>query len=384
MSDSDEVQALPGAAETGGDAEIDIRKAMKKALATRPGMDFNEEYEPNIEQYLHDLPQEVKRRILALKKLQVEVTHLEHKFFTEMQALEEQYLQLYLPLFEKRNAITSGAYEPTDEECKLNIRKDEALNADMEKLAIKTDSGDAAEVAGIPGFWFKIITNVEMLADMVEENDVPILKHLVDIKVETTTEPSGFKLHFHFTPNEWFNDTVLTKAYTMKCEVDEEDPFSFEGPEIVRCVGHQIDWKKGKNVTVKVIKKKQKHKQRGSVRTITKTVTAPSFFNFFTPPDFPDEEEELDEEVQIRITNDFEIGQYIRERIIPHAVLFYTGEALEDEDDDDDYDDGESEEESEGEEEEEEDEAPNTRAGNAQPKGQQRRKPGKNASQQQE
>lgn len=48
--------------------------------------------------------------------------------------------------------------------------------------------------------------------------------------------------------------------------------------------GTVIEWKKGKNVTVKTIKKKQKHKSKGSVRTVTKTVQNDSFFNFFNPP----------------------------------------------------------------------------------------------------
>lgn len=46
-----------------------------------------------------------------------------------------------------------------------------------------------------------------------------------------------------------------------------------------------INWTKGKNVTLKTIKKKQKHKGRGTVRTVTKTVPNDSFFNFFTPPE---------------------------------------------------------------------------------------------------
>lgn len=46
-----------------------------------------------------------------------------------------------------------------------------------------------------------------------------------------------------------------------------------------------IDWTKGKNVTLKTIKKKQKHKGRGTVRTVTKTVPNDSFFNFFSPPE---------------------------------------------------------------------------------------------------
>ena len=37
---------------------------------------------------------------------------------------------------------------------------------------------------------------------------------------------------------------------------------------------------------------------------------------------------------QALLTADFEIGHYIRERIVPRAVLFFTGEALEDEGDD--------------------------------------------------
>jgi len=49
----------------------------------------------------------------------------------------------------------------------------------------------------------------------------------------------------------------------------------------VRCT---IDWKKGKNVTVKVVKKVQKHKGRGTKRTVMKTVQNDSFFNFFAPP----------------------------------------------------------------------------------------------------
>lgn len=47
----------------------------------------------------------------------------------------------------------------------------------------------------------------------------------------------------------------------------------------------EIDWKNGKNVTVKTIKKKQKHKGRGTVRTISKQVANDSFFNFFSPPE---------------------------------------------------------------------------------------------------
>ena len=46
-------------------------------------------------------------------------------------------------------------------------------------------------------------------------------------------------------------------------------------------------------MTVKVIKKRQKHKSKGSVRTIEKKVKADSFFNFFDPPAVPTPEGKL-------------------------------------------------------------------------------------------
>merc|ERR1719468_927794 len=88
--------------------------------------------------------------------------------------------------------------------------------------------------------------------------------------------------------------------------------------------------------------KKQKHKNKGNVRTITKQVKADSFFNFFAPPEVPDDPKaEVDEETQALLTADFEIGHYINERIVPRAVLYFTGEALEEDSDYDQDDDDE-------------------------------------------
>ena len=102
------------------------------------------------------------------------------------------------------------------------------------------------------------------------------------------------------------------------------------GPEIYKCLGCNINWKPGKNLTVKTIKKKQKHKARGAVRTVSKQVPNDSFFNFFAPPDCPEDEAKLDEESQNILATDFEIGHFLRARIIPRAVLFFTGDLIDD------------------------------------------------------
>lgn len=37
-----------------------------------------------------------------------------------------------------------------------------------------------------------------------------------------------------------------------------------------------------------------------------------------------------DEDSEFTLATDFEIGHFFRERIVPRAVLYFTGEALED------------------------------------------------------
>ncbi|KAJ8720926.1 hypothetical protein PYW08_006391 [Mythimna loreyi] len=321
------------------------------------------------------LPPNVRRRIRALRTLQKEFVDIEAKFYSEVHALECKYEKLYKPLFEKRASVVNGGYEPNDEEC-LNPWRDENEEEELARAvqsAAITDGTDEKKpeekpaeppmdpnVKGIPDFWYTIFKNVSMLCEMMQEHDEPILKTLQDIKVQMHEDPIGFTLEFHFAPNDYFTNTILTKEYSMKCKPDDDNPLEFEGPEIYSCKGCEINWKKGKNVTVKTIKKKQKHKSRGSVRTVTKSVQADSFFNFFSPPTMPDDPNStLASDIQALLTADFEIGHYIRERVVSRAVLLYTGEGLDD-DDDDDYEE-EEEEECSTEESEDEEPAPRRR-----------------------
>uniref|UniRef100_A0A8C6XHN1 Nucleosome assembly protein 1 like 4 n=1 Tax=Naja naja TaxID=35670 RepID=A0A8C6XHN1_NAJNA len=313
--------------------------------------------------YIETLPKAVKRRIDALKQLQVKCAHIEAKFYEEVHDLERKYAALYQPLFDKRRDFIIGNSEPTEAEAEWHSENedDEKLAGDLKnKVVIEEKEAGATEETnpkGIPDFWFTIFRNVDMLSELVQEYDEPILKYLQDIKVKFSEpgQPMSFTLEFHFEPNDYFTNSILSKTYKMKSEPDKTDPFSFEGPEIVDCEGCTIDWKKGKNVTVKTIKKKQKHKGRGTVRTITKQVPNDSFFNFFSPIKVSGDGESLDEDSECTLAIDFEVGHFFRERIVPRAVLYFTGEAIEDDDNFEEGEEGE-EEELEGEEEGEEEE----------------------------
>lgn len=51
------------------------------------------------------LPKVVKRRVHALKRLQVQCANIEAKFYEEVHELERKYAALYQPLFEKVKLI---------------------------------------------------------------------------------------------------------------------------------------------------------------------------------------------------------------------------------------------------------------------------------------
>uniref|UniRef100_A0A2K5MAS2 Nucleosome assembly protein 1 like 1 n=1 Tax=Cercocebus atys TaxID=9531 RepID=A0A2K5MAS2_CERAT len=261
--------------------------------------------------YIESLPRVVKRRVNALKNLQVKCAQIEAKFYEEVHDLERKYAVLYQPLFDKRFEIINAIYEPTEEECEWKPDEEDEISEELkEKAKIKDERKDEEkeDPKGIPEFWLTVFKNVDLLSDMVQEHDEPILKHLKDIKVKFSDagQPMSFVLEFHFEPNEYFTNEVV--------------PDRLE---------------KGKNVTLKTIKKKQKHKGCGTVRTVTKTVSNDSFFNFFAPPEVP-ESGDLDDDAEAILAADFEIGHFLRERIILRSVLYFTGEAIED--DDDDYD----------------------------------------------
>lgn len=307
-------------------------------------------------------PKCVERRLNALKNIQVECAHLEGKFYEEAHQLEMKYAEQFKFLYSRRNNIVDGSYEPNDEEAvwvdpleelveqlnKGGEEKAESEKTEEEKLAdgVKTLSF-GEDTKGIPEFWLTAMKNVEILEEMIQEHDEDVLKHLTDIKLIFTGKKEGemsaeddsemgFILEFLFSPNEYFTNTTLAKTYKMKAEPDKDDPFSFDGPDIYACSGCEIDWKKGKNVTQKEIKKKQKNKGKGQTRIISKMVQNTSFFNFFDPPEMPEDEEDMDEKTEAMLYVDFEIGHFFRERLVPKAVLFYTGEAIEEDSDDDD------------------------------------------------
>ncbi|OMO70798.1 Nucleosome assembly protein (NAP) [Corchorus capsularis] len=293
----------------------------------------------------------VRKRVEALRDIQSEHGELEKKFSEEIAALEAKYQQLYEPLYTKRYEIVNGV---TKVEGEIN----EAV----------TNEGDkGAEEKGVPDFWLTAMKTNDILAAEISERDEGALKYLKDIKWSRVDDPKGFKLEFLFDSNPYFKNSVLEKTYHVVDDGNE--------PILEKAIGTKIEWYPGKCLTQKVLKKKPK-KGSKSVKPITKVEDCESFFNFFNPPQIPDDDDDLDEiadELQDRVEHDYNIGSVIQEKLIPHAVSWFTGEAvqgdefdgLEGDYDDSDDEDGDEEDEDEDEDEEEESKGKKKRGGTA-------------------
>jgi len=79
---------------------------------------------------------------------------------------------------------------------------------------------------------------------------------------------------------------------------------------------------------------------------VKKTVPTESFFNFFSPPKPPtDDDDDAASDIEERLELYYQLGEDIKEKLIPRAIDWFTGEALQFEELDDDLEGGDFEDE---------------------------------------
>ncbi|KJZ75509.1 hypothetical protein HIM_04972 [Hirsutella minnesotensis 3608] len=279
--------------------------------------------------YIESLPTPVRRRVAGLRAIQKDHSKLEAEFQEEVLQLEKKYFAKFTPLYEKRAEIVNGNAEPTEEQVKAG---DDTENHQLQGEGANTESApkDAEtpeNVNGIPEFWLSAMKNQVTLAEMITDRDEAALKHLTDVRMEYLDKP-GFRLIFDFRPNEFFNNKSITKTYFYQNESGYGGDFIYDHAE-----GDKIDWLPGKDLTVRVEAKKQRNKTTKQTRIVKKTVPTESFFNFFSPPKPPSDEEDGEEDeavsdIEERLELDYQLGEDIKEKLIPRAVDWFTGEAL--------------------------------------------------------
>ncbi|SPQ21688.1 8609211b-94ba-4c36-b457-78c84a3ef240 [Thermothielavioides terrestris] len=317
--------------------------------------------------YIESLPTEVKRRVAGLKGIQKEHSKLEAKFQEEVLQLEKRYFAEFTPLYEQRAAIVNGKTEPTEEQVKAGEKGDEAKETEGAAVKEEKPAEGASNISGIPEFWLSAMKNLVSLAEMITERDEEALKSLVDIRMEYLDRP-GFRLIFEFADNDFFTNKTITKTYYYQNESGYGGDFIYDHAE-----GDKIDWKPGQDLTVRIEQKKQRNKTTKQTRIVKKTVPTESFFNFFSPPKAPaDDDDDAASDIEERLELDYQLGEDIKEKLIPRAIDWFTGEALAFEEIDDDFDGYEDEEDEDGEDlngdEDDEDESEEEEEDGAKPK----------------
>ena len=158
------------------------------------------------------------------------------------------------PLYERRHALITGAAQPTEEELKDGAEASAKDDPDAKPLEI----AEGTPAAAIPEFWLTALRNHIGLGDIITERDEGALKHLVDIRIEylPSTDPKpGYKLIFEFSPNDYFENTLLEKTYIYQNEVGYTGDFVYD-----RAIGCDIKWKDDKDLTKEFEIKKQRNK----------------------------------------------------------------------------------------------------------------------------
>ncbi|KAF6752047.1 nucleosome assembly protein I [Ephemerocybe angulata] len=297
--------------------------------------------------YIESLPVEVKHNVQGLVGIQTKQNELQNKYKLECLELERKYLGLAQPLYERRKAIINGSQPATKEEVELG--EEASLKDDEEYEALPKEV--EASSTGIPEFWLTALRNHIGIGELITDRDAEALKSLVDIRIQYLADDTdeelkgkpGFKILFTFSPNDYFENEVLTKTYVYQSQVSFTGDFLYD-----RAIGTEIKWKEDKDLTTEFEIKKQRNKTTNRTRLVRKAKPADSFFNFFTPPVPPSEEsieagdfedEEL-EEIEDKLEMDYQIGEDLKEKVVPHAIDYFTGKALEydfDEEDEDDY-----------------------------------------------
>lgn len=270
--------------------------------------------------YIESLPPQVKRRVSGLKGIQKEHSKLEAEFQEEVLQLEKKYFAKFTPLYVKRAGIVNGASEPTEEEI---LAGEEDEEEDEEEAEKPKEDASAEAVNGIPEFWLSAMKNQISLAEMITDRDEGALKHLTDIRMEYLDKP-GFRLIFEFDENEYFTNKTISKTYFYQSESGYGGDFIYDHAE-----GDKINWKSEKDLTVRVEQKKQRNKNTKQTRIVKKTVPTDSFFNFFSPPEPPaEDDDDAASDIEDRLELDYQLGEDIKEKLIPRAIDWFTGEAL--------------------------------------------------------
>eukprot|EP00441_Pelagodinium_beii_P019140 CAMPEP_0197662292 /NCGR_PEP_ID=MMETSP1338-20131121/52807_1 /TAXON_ID=43686 ORGANISM="Pelagodinium beii, Strain RCC1491" /NCGR_SAMPLE_ID=MMETSP1338 /ASSEMBLY_ACC=CAM_ASM_000754 /LENGTH=339 /DNA_ID=CAMNT_0043240069 /DNA_START=67 /DNA_END=1086 /DNA_ORIENTATION=- len=246
----------------------------------------------------------------------------------------------------------------------------------MDKAKAESEEDKSFGTPACKDFWLQAMKNLPALEDLIEEWDEEVLMYCCDVQksfLDDADPSKGFKLSFVFVENPFFTNEVLWKEFHL----EEDSPYTGE-QNCTKIQACEIDWKPGKDVTVERVQKKtkgggaKKAKQKGKVneepresffREFFKTLIAGDKQSLEEVRDNPemdmdDEDADAEEMLEMIMDNQRDIGDSVKNHLIPFAVRWYTGEAAPDDFDEDDEEEDDEDDEEEDVDDDEDDEPP--------------------------
>lgn len=277
----------------------------------------------------------VKEKLNKIKELVVKRINLERAFRIEQSKLEAQYEAKYAPLYKVRNDIING---------KITVNAEELKDVLPEVKITDTENKET----GIPDYWLTCLKNSSQFGEIINTKDEKVLKHLTDISLEYK-EDGNFTIFFHFSKNDYFSHEVLKREFILDNKQN-----------IKKIESTKIEWASEEvNPTITKKKKKVKAKGQSEVKTVIKVAETESFFNFFKnyvddekkDETKPEDDEDEEEDHNVYIEEEYDLGIFIKDELIPYSLEYYLDivdeeddEEMEDDEDlDDDEDDDEEE-----------------------------------------
>lgn len=174
----------------------------------------------------------LKKKLVLVQKLNEERTKKQEDIYeVEYLELKRKYDLEYEKIYSEISSIVKGTTYPSI--------------SDEEQKKYEIGKHDTAAETGIPEFWLTALQNASNFV-VINENDEKILKHLNEIKVVNKEDKLSFTVEFHFSANEWFSDSVLTKTYLFDTKDHQLHGVQRSG----------VNWKSEDKVPNKIIKTK--------------------------------------------------------------------------------------------------------------------------------
>ncbi|XP_054281042.1 protein SET-like [Macrosteles quadrilineatus] len=130
-----------------------------------------------------------------------------------------------------------------DERCKEETTK---IQTKFEKSKKHLFAKRTKMIKKVTNFYLLSFVNHPFLTNLINEVEVDCMNYLTNLEVENLDDSiCGPRIKFHFSPNPYFDNDVITKKYDFNTWRSTSTP---------------IRWKEGKNI-IKMIKERQERKQ---------------------------------------------------------------------------------------------------------------------------